>query len=297
MEFGKLQNINKVDWTLPAEDPLTISLLSNIPKTHIPMDFRYGAPAWGRKEWLGKVYPLGTKPADFLYHYSRYFNCIELNSTHYRIPEKPQVMRWVAQVPNTFLFCPKIPQLISHEPGGLTDPVLLQLWLNSIAEFGDNLGPCFLQLPPTFDYFRKSELFTFLKMWPDDVELALEFRHRSWFQDGRVLPALTEYLQKRKIGLVITDVAGRRDVLHTTVSSTFVFLRFIGNNLHPTDFQRAEAWAKQIAIWKQLGLPRIFFIIHEPDDISAPEMTEQVIKDLNRFCEAQIPELPKLTLF
>ncbi|MBX2986317.1 MAG: DUF72 domain-containing protein [Bdellovibrionaceae bacterium] len=290
MEFGKTPLLNDVDWSLPADDPLSLEFLGRRPAAG-ETQIRLGTPAWGHKEWVGKIYPPGTKAIDYLSFYAKNFATIELNTTHYRIPTAEQVRTWVSKVPESFLFCPKIPQSISHSAGGLTDAAELRRWLESIAHFGPHLGPCFLQLPPTFSDVRKAELFHFLKSWPDDLPLSLELRHPCWFEEGRVRPALTRYLQSRGIGLVITDVAGRRDVLHTSISADFVLLRFIGNNLHESDFTRCQAWSERLAQWSRRGLKEIFFFVHEPDDVSAPEMANQVIRDLNDTTGAGLPPL------
>ena len=303
MEFGKLTNIEHIQWTLPPEDPLSEKFLKLIPKTHFSTDFRIGTPAWGRREWLGKLYPAGTPANEFLYHYARVrassasFKTLELNSSHYRIPTSEQIQKWREQVPETFLFCPKLFQGITHDLGGLTDTVVLQLWYKSLEDFGDNLGPCFAQFPPSFDYSFRAELYNFLKQWPDDCELALEFRHPSWFKDGHLLPALSEYLHKRMIGSVITDVAGRRDVLHSSVTSVFTFVRFIGNNLHPSDLIRLHQWAARLKKWKEEGLAQVFFMVHQPNDILAPEMARHVVDEFNRECDANLKQLQLLTLF
>lgn len=293
MEFGKVSNLEPIDWSLPPDDPLSAEFLGGVPaKTR----FWIGAPAWGHKEWVGQIYPPKTKAAEFLWHYSRNFNCIELNTSHYRIPTADQIEKWVAQVPPEFLFCPKILQTLSH--GGLLDRDLLKTWLESLPHYGANLGPCFLQLPPTFDYSQKAALFHFLQAWPENFELALEFRHPSWFQNGHLLPALAKYLYGRRIGLVLLDVAGRRDLIHTSITASFTMLRFIGNDLHPSDAVRSREWAARIKSWQQQGLERFFFMVHEPDDLNAPKMADVVIKDLNEEVKAGlapmrwVPELP-----
>ena len=153
------------------------------------------------------------------------------------------------------------------------DRPLIQSWQDSIAIFAENGGPSFLQLPPHFDYSFKAELFSFLQQWSPEHRLALEFRHPSWFTDHKVLPQLTEFLQSRNIGLVVNDVAGRRDVLHTSISAEFTLLRFIGNSLHQSDSKRAEAWAERFTKWKAKGLAKVYLFVHEPDDITTPEMT------------------------
>ena len=282
MEFGKLANIEKVDWKIPSDDPLSTQFLS-MKATTQELKIYFGTPAWGHKSWIGKIYPPKTKAADFLFYYSRYFSCIELNTTHYRIPTSEQTKMWIKKVPPGFLFCPKILQAISHDGRGLQDPELLRAWFQFLHELSSFLGPSFIQFPPHFDYSMKAQLFSFLQKWPAEFPLALEFRHPSWFRDHKILPALTEYLQTKKIGLVITDVAGRRDVLHTSLSTDFSMLRFIGNELHPSDFTRATAWTERFKIWEERGLKKLFLFIHEPDDVSAPEMTNYFLKELDRI--------------
>ncbi len=280
MEFGKLEQLHDVNWDLPPDDPLSLSFLQSLPQTQ-QIQIHLGAPAWGHKEWVGRIYPAKTKSTDFLFHYSRKFSCIELNTTHYQIPAPDKTEKWLSQVPEDFLFCPKLYQGISHSPNGLLDLDLLKRWYSFLKRLGSHRGPCFIQLSPHFDYSFKALLFQFLRQWPSEFELCLELRHPSWFQDGKVLPALTQYLQTRKMGLVITDVAGRRDVLHTSISAEFLILRFIGNDLDASDFDRAKTWSERFAQWKDQGLKKIFLIVHEPSDLHVPEMAQFFVQQLN----------------
>ena len=282
MEFGKLPNVDHVDWTLPPDDPVSSRFLERLSASTLPRLF-FGAPLWGSKKWVGRTYPPDAKPANYLRHYANTYTTIELNTSHYRIPSQEQVRKWRDQVPKDFQFCSKIHQSISHERVGLQDRDALKVWHSYAEGLGENGGPSFLQLPPYFDYSDKALLFAFLRQWPEEHRLALEFRHPSWFDEsnpGRILPALTEYLQSKKIGLVITDVAGRRDVLHTSISAEFSMLRFIGNDLHPSDESRAEAWAGRFAQWFERGLKTEYLFIHELEDDGTPEMTEVFLKKL-----------------
>jgi uncharacterized protein YecE (DUF72 family) len=289
MEFGKLANIDHVNWTLPPDDPAGLEFLQSLHSHDNSFRVLMGAPAWGHKEWIGQIYPPKTKSTDFLFHYSRHFDCIELNTTHYQIPTNEKAALWRSKVPENFRFCPKLYQGISHSPGGLSDLGLLKDWYRFLGQLQPNLGPCFVQFPPYFDYSSKAQLFQFLQQWPCEFELALELRHPSWFADGKILPALTHYLQKRKVGLVITDVAGRREVLHTSISADFLMLRFVGNNLHASDFSRARTWVQRFSHWKKQGLQRVFLMVHEPDDVSAPEMAEFFSQELHETMGFQHP--------
>ncbi|MFN8792608.1 MAG: DUF72 domain-containing protein [Bdellovibrionales bacterium] len=95
MEFGKLNDLRQLDqitWDLPAADPGQTAFWKAL-STNAKQRVWLGAPAWGRKEWLGRLYPSKAKASDYLFHYSRYFNCIELNTSHYRIPSPEQVRK------------------------------------------------------------------------------------------------------------------------------------------------------------------------------------------------------------
>lgn len=275
MEFGKLSDIDHIDWSLPPVDKKSAGFLASINST--TSEFYLGTPTWGSKTWLGKIYPHDAKSTEFLHYYSRAFNTIELNTTHYRLPSSEIVKGWCEQVPANFRFCPKFPQTISHERNGILDQELLKHWQRALADFSNNLGVSFLQLPPYFSYADRAVLHRFLEAWPSEFPLALEFRHPSWFVHGHVLPALVDYLQNKQIGLVITDVAGRRDVLHSSISSPFVLLRFIGNDLHESDFTRSALWLERIKLWRAQGLKEFYFFAHEPDDIFCPELTEHLV--------------------
>ncbi|AHI05477.1 hypothetical protein BDW_04845 [Bdellovibrio bacteriovorus W] len=292
MEFGKIHNIENVNWSLPEDDPQTHTFLNSLPKDS-ECKFYVGAPSWGASEWLGRIYPPKTKAADFLFHYSRNFNCIELNTTHYRIPTTEMVKNWCRQVPDEFHFCPKIFKDISHARNGLRNKELLKEQYRSLSDFSQNLGPSFIQLPPYFTYENKAELFRFLEAWPSEFELLLEFRDPSWFSGNRILEPLVLYLQKKNIGIVMTDVAGRRDVLHLSVSAPFSMLRFIGNDLHTSDFERSLAWSLKIAEWKEFGLKKFYFMVHEADLSLVPEMADRVIEDLNSHSGAGLTPLAK----
>jgi uncharacterized protein YecE (DUF72 family) len=276
MEFGKLDNVDQVDWTIPQDDPLSAPFLAQFQNDEA-LKIYFGAPAWNHKEWQGKIYPLKTKPSEFLYHYAQYFTCLEMNTVHYRIPTSEQVKKWRDKVTPEFLFCPKVFNGISHARNGLLDKTLIGEWMGFLESLQSNCGPSFLQLPPQFDYSNRAELFEFLKNWPEDFELSIEFRHPSWFQEGKILPLLTQYLQTRRMGLVITDVAGRRDVAHTSISADYSMLRFIGNALHPSDYTRTDNWLTRLETWQNYGLRRLFLFIHEPDDILVPEMTTSIV--------------------
>lgn len=281
MKFGKLSptDLAEVDFSLPPLSEASKGRLEAHPPCSKPRIY-FGATGWGMPEWVGSYYPPKTPRKQFLQEYAKQFNSLEFNSTHYRIPSIEQVRDWRAQVPAAFRFGPKIPQRISHSRDLDASDKHTSRFCAHIAELSDNLGHCFLQLPPYFATDRLPLLEAFLKRFPvKDIPLALEFRHPSWFEDRS--HGLFDLLAERGYSAVLTDVAGRRDVLHQELCGDTLVWRFVGNDLHPSDFQRLDAWIERLDEWLQQGLRQIYAFLHEPDNIRVPELATYFVKKAN----------------
>ncbi len=245
------------------------------------------------KEWVGKVYPVGTQPRDFLSHYSRQFNSIELNSTHYGIPDEATVERWRESTPNGFKFNVKFFQNISHHHALDQNTELTRQFVTSIMALEDRMGLCFLQLPPSFSIDHLDRLSRFLKQIPREMSLAVEVRHPAFFANHKLHARFYDLLHDTGTHVVITDVAGRRDVLHTSLPTSRVMIRFIGHAFigratDEIDNDRLSAWAARIKTWLKMGLEQLEFFIHEPEDIVAPEVIGQFVDRLNEECGLSI---------
>src|ERR1700712_4770263 len=94
MEFGRVSetSLNKIDFKLPADPAFNKKILkgkaAKDPKVYL------GCAKWGRKEWVGKIYPPKTKEKDFLDNYVHHYNSIELNATHYKIYDFETIKKW-----------------------------------------------------------------------------------------------------------------------------------------------------------------------------------------------------------
>lgn len=280
MKFGKLEDISNVDFSLPNNHIHNNKRLENLPKKTVKPVVFVGCTGWSMKEWVGRVYPKGTKSADYLKHYVKQFNTIELNTTHYRIPNEATILKWKSTAPDDFQFCPKIPQSISHSRDlGRSDENLLR-FCDVIGGLEEKLGCSFMQLPPYFGYERLPILEDFFKRFPTHIPLAIEVRHENWFDNLAHLDALTELCQHYNIAIVMTDVAGRRDVLHQRLTNNTAMIRFVGNGLHDTDYQRIDAWISRLIEWFEQGLHQVYFFSHQPDNLLAPEMTEYFVQKM-----------------
>lgn len=266
---------------MPPADLRTEALLTS--KGKVPnLRVGIGCPVWGVKEWVGKVYPRGAQPAEYLRHYARQFNSIELNSTHYRIPDPTTVRSWREQSPDDFRFCPKFPQEISHRSPLGANKALVNEFVHNLMGLGERLGISFLQLPPLFSPRDLPELDRFLNSSPEGFPIAVEVRHPGFFENQHLIPAYYDLLKSHDAHVVITDVAGRRDVMHTSLTSKRCLVRFIGNSDLSSDQKRVDAWVKTLTHWIQNGLEHIEFFVHQPDNQDAPELVTYLIEALNR---------------
>nr|SDE29339.1 Protein of unknown function DUF72 [Pricia antarctica] len=81
MKFGKVEQPELIDFSIPKDHPDTEVILSKhsgdqIFKVHV------GCAKWNRQD-LKNFYPRGTK--NELEYYSSQFNSVELNATFYRM--------------------------------------------------------------------------------------------------------------------------------------------------------------------------------------------------------------------
>src|ERR1051326_2970555 len=95
MEFGRVpeEELNLVKFSLPEDPQYTIDTLSAVANKG-ETAVHAGCAKWGRKEWVGKIYPAKTKDANFLDEYVKHFNCIELNATFYQTYGPETIAKW-----------------------------------------------------------------------------------------------------------------------------------------------------------------------------------------------------------
>jgi len=284
MDFGKVENLDEVDFILPDDHPDTEKLLKSLKKSKKKPEVYVGCAKWGIKEWVGKLYPPKTKEKDFRSNYLTQFNCIELNPTHYRIPSPTQVKEWKTGADKDFKFCPKFYQGISHFRRLKNCDHVSDVFYKSVENFGKNLGICFLQMPPNYPPKNFSDLEKYLKSLPKKPEVCLELRNKGWFSEIGITDELYTMLKRNKIGFVITDAAGRRDVIHMRLSTPTAFIRFVGNSLHPTDYTRIDDWALRIKKWLESGIQTVYFIMHMHNEKNSPELCAYTIKQINKHC-------------
>jgi len=290
MDFGRVpeSELNHIDLTLPPE-PATNQLVLNGTRVQHPRIY-LGCPRWGTKEWIGKLYPKGTKDAAYMDLYVNHFNSIELNATHYKIYTPAEIGKWAARTAGRegFKHCPKIPQSISHYSNFNNVFDQTSAFLEGVLAFGEQLGTIFLQISESYGPHRRDALFKYLHTLPRDLQFALEVRHPGWFSDAAVNKEMLDTLRSLRMGAVITDAAGRRDCAHMHVTAPTIFVRFVGNMLHPSDYTRIDEWVERMKRWLDQGLEEIYFFMHMHDEIYCPELIAYLIDKMNAACNLQL---------
>jgi uncharacterized protein YecE (DUF72 family) len=291
MEFGKVtpEQLDNINFALPPDRPETTALLLKEKNGKAPAIY-VGCAKWGRKDWIGKIYPKGTKEVDFLSHYAKHFNCIELNATFYRMPTKSQTAGWKNKVGPNFQFCPKFTDQISHMKRLKDVRELTDRFLEGISGFGENLGPVFLMPHPAMGPKTLETMIAFIKSLPKDIRLFIELRHPEWYENEDAFEDIFDSFQQNNVGSIITDASGRRDCVHMRLTTTEAFIRFVGNGLHPSDYTRVDDWVQRIKKWIDEGIQKIYFFMHQHDEIHSPELAKYVIQQLNKHCVANITE-------
>lgn len=290
MDFGKVspQELEQVDFSLPAEPAWNKKLLQAGPVVEKP-EVYIGCAKWGRKEWLGKIYPKGTKEAQFLDYYVQHYNSIELNATHYQVYGPETIAKWAAKAKGLdFKFCPKIPQSISHYSSFVNVDAVTDSFLEGILAFKQHLGPIFLQVSDKYSPKRKENLFKYLQSLPKDLQFFLEVRHPDWFADKAEFKELVDTLHESNIGFVITDTAGRRDCAHMYLTIRKAFIRYVGNSLHATDYTRIDEWVKRMQFWLKHGLEELYFFMHMHNEATSPELTVYLVDELEKKCKIKL---------
>ncbi len=276
MKFGSVDDPEQYNLSLPEDHPGTASVLSRLGGSGNPKIY-VGCAKWGSKD-LKNFYPAGTK--DELTYYGSQFNAVEMNATFYRNFPADQVQKWYDKVPEDFRFFPKVNQRVSHFKWLSDVEVARDDFLDSVVHFKEKLGTIFLQLRSKFAPKFFDRVTEFIESWPEGIPLAIEFRHTDWFNDPDIAEELYQLLEENNVANVITDTAGRRDLVHMRLTNNEAFVRYVGAN-HPSDFTRLEDWVVRLKEWSDQGLEQIHFFVHQNDERRSPELSAHFIKKLN----------------
>ncbi|MEQ8582114.1 MAG: DUF72 domain-containing protein [Marinoscillum sp.] len=288
MKFGSVDNPDLVDFTLPADDPGTERVLTSKGGAGLS-EIYVGCAKWNKGD-LKKFYPKGIK--DELAYYAQQFNSVELNATFYNNYGPEQIEKWNEKVPDGFKFFPKVSRYISHIKRLNAVGVYVNDFCQNISTFGPHLGMAFLQVHDNFSPKNKDRISEFMDVWSWDIPLAVELRNTDWFNDEEASEWIYDLFEKYEVSNIVTDTAGRRDLLHMRLTSPVAFVRYVGAN-HESDYQRLDDWIARIKTWKEQGLEKLYFFVHQNLEKASPFLSAYFLEQFNKEfgTSLQLPEL------
>jgi len=191
-----------------------------------PLDLsalRIGCSGWSYKDWDGPFYPKGLPAKDYLKFYSKVFDCVEIDSSFYRIPNAFAVNQWRNATPSSFLFSPKLPKKITHENKLKDSDSTLLYFYSVVNKLKDKLGPIAIQLPPSVKLASHMDIMKdFIAKLSPEFRHAVEFRHKSWFT-----PEVYALLRKSNIAMVWS--LNQYVETPAEVTADFIYVRLVGD--------------------------------------------------------------------
>lgn len=289
MNFGKVDNPGEIDFSLPPDHPDTIRVLKEGKKA---LEVYVGCAKFNSKELKG-LYPKQVKKKDELNYYSKQFNSIEFNGTFRTFVTKLPVEKWRDETEENFKFFPKMSNMVSQFRRLRRDSIdLSKEFCERLKEgLGDKLGVTFVQMIDNFKPKDFDAVEDYCKGFPKDFEMALEVRNEEWFNND-ISEEYFKVLEKYKVTNVIVDTAGRRDMLHMRATTPIAFVRWVGAN-HPSDKDRLDEWVGRLKVWKDQGIEKICFFVHQNEEEESPMLCAYFIEKLNKELnlKLKVPEL------
>ncbi len=199
----------------------------------MPPNVRIGASSWTSEAWWGRLYPERLAEGERLAWYARLYDTVEVDATYYAPPSPFLVDGWRRKTPEGFRFALKVPRELI-DPRNAPSPGAIPRFVETVRRLGPKLGPLLLQFPPSFAPGRPAEappnldvLAGRLAEFPDDLRVAVELRHRGWYE-GRTRPRLLDLLARSRRALAWSSLTYVD--IPPEVTSDWAYLRFIGDH-------------------------------------------------------------------
>ncbi len=213
------------------------------------MAARIGTSGWDYPGWKDGFYS-GVARKDWLAYAAQRFTGIEINATFYREQKRETLARWRESTPEGFAFAIKGHRFITHRMR-LQDPEeALKRQRANAAELGGKLAAVLWQLPRSFhkDMARLERFAAALDGWPE-ARHALEFRHKSWFDDEAAAVLVAHGLAN-----CISDAADWP--MWDALTADLVYVRLHGAERTYRSAYRdggLEPWARRVKRWFEEG--------------------------------------------
>lgn len=224
----------------------------------------------------------GKRAVERLSFYARYFRFVEVDTTFYGIPKPEVVENWINRTPDDFRFTVKaFRSLTRHErEGGVPRPPTAEeerdfaLALQPLRDAG-RLDAVHYQFPPWFkdSPANREVLLEARERHPDDV-IAIEFRHRSWYDRG-AWERTEELLRELEAVYVMVDAPQIGDAVAppqlSVTSRKLSIVRFHGHNRRTWYIRDAKTSADRFDyLYRPLELQRWVPVIEATAEAGVP---------------------------
>jgi uncharacterized protein YecE (DUF72 family) len=215
-----------------------------------------GTSGWQYRHWRGTFYPPELRLDDWLPFYARAFATLESNNAFYRLPERSTFERWAERTPDDFVMAVKVSRFLTHIKRLKAPAEPVDRFIRHATGLGRKLGPVLLQLPPQL-HADPGRLARALDRFPDDVRVAVEFRHASWFSDE-----VRRILEERSAALCLADRRSR-PVTPIWRTAPWTYVRFHQGTARPRPSYGETAlasWAARLAeLWSPADDVFVYF--------------------------------------
>ncbi|MDT8858681.1 DUF72 domain-containing protein [Alkalihalobacillus sp. MEB130] len=174
--------------------------------------------------------------------YAGHFPIVEIDSSFYAVQPLRNMEKWVFETPSSFQFVVKAYQgMTGHQRGFApfeTKEEMFEAFRQSLVPLlsSSKLAMVLCQFPPWFDCKKEHvQWIRYVKEQLQGLPVALEFRHRSWFE-GPMKKKTLQYMREEEWIHSICDEpqAGTRSIptILEPTNDDKTLIRFHGRNVH-----------------------------------------------------------------
>ncbi len=222
---------------------------------------KIGTSGYSFADWVGPFYPAGIEKGKMLEFYKDHFDCVEINSTYYRIPHSAVFYHLSEKTQDDFDFIVKANQYFTHKRDEKSDSAAKLLEATKPIEDSGKLKGFLAQFPWSFKLTKPN--LEYLKRHAHDFgdhPLFVEFRHNSW-----VRSEVYDLLRELNIGYCNVDEPQLKGMIapQDIATADIGYVRFHGRNAdkwwggggerYDYDYSREELsmWTKYIKRLKE----------------------------------------------
>jgi uncharacterized protein YecE (DUF72 family) len=227
-----------------------------------------GTCGYSYNEWVGPVYPEGTKREQFLPLYAEKFATVEIDYTYYTMPKAQNIRRMTEEAAN-LTFAVKAHQSLTHKIDGAKWKDQAKTYIQAIEPLreSERLEAVLFQFPFSFHYTEDNR--RYLGKVLDEfsgIKTAVEFRNAEWLNNR-----LIEGLKERSAALVGLDMPELKGMPPTTdvVTSPLAYFRLHGRN--------RETW------WGSDGAARYDYLYSDSELESTAQRIRQIVIKADRL--------------